>query len=183
MKKLVILLTAPLFLSGCMFFYRSLDYANNAAAGSTWKTDNCQIRYDINRVVMDPGYTFSPGVADWEKWTRETIQEVGCTPRHTEPGEKPDLLVKVLEFGLPYEYGQGERWLSTLTLFLVPISVEKTQVRKYEFTFAGSPAREVSVNQKGWLGLIFIPAFLFSELSYPEKRIFTSQLREYLSQK
>lgn len=182
LKDLVVVLTIPLYLCGCVVVYRSLDTATSETAGGGWKSDRCQISYAVIHSKSDTT-PFPPSVDDYEKWISATVSALGCNPIQIASDKKPDLSIRIIEFPLPYEYGQGERWLSFFTLAVIPIPLEGTMVREYTYALGDRPARTVRVAQKGWLGWIFIPLFPFIAWSYPEERIFKTQLTEYLSEK
>ncbi len=194
--KLIVLLTSALYLSGCAFMYRSLDTATDERASGIWSTDGCQISYLIRPQVADTVYprvtvlsenadfSNAPHIEDYKSWTETTISELGCKPIQASTDVTPDIVLAITEYPLPNQYAQGERFLATFTLYLIPIPMQQVGYRRYEFgSSRGGLTRRVYVVQKGWLGWVFLPLFPFSFSSYAEQGIFKSQFREYLSGK
>ena len=185
LTKLSILFTSSLCLSGCVFMYRSLGNATDErASGGIWSTSNCQISYLIKPVLpSNADFDRAPYIEDYKSWTDATISELGCKPIQAGSNVVPDIVLVITDVPLPMQYAQGERYLATFTLYLIPIPMADVGYRRYEFSSSGGPTRNVSVVQKGWLGWVFVPFFPFSFSSYSEQGIFKYQLREYLSGK
>lgn len=164
--------------------YRSLGNATDEKMSANWSSNNCQISYLIKPVLpKDTDFDRAPYLKDYKNWTDATISELGCEPIHAGPNVVPDITLVITDVPLPNQYAQGERFLATFTLYLIPIPMDEVGYRKYEFSSHVGPTRNVSVIQKGWLGWIFVPLFPFSFSSYSEQGVFKSQLREYLSGK
>jgi hypothetical protein len=191
--SILILLCVPLCTSGCVFAYKSLDTTTGEKSQGFRGTNSCQITYAIKADWKYRSWEYKrlpdheknndferpPYLNDYAKWVDTTISDLGCKAVHADSNIKPDLTLEITD-QYPYDVGvgQAERFLATLTLFVIPIPVEPIKHRSYVFS-SGESTRRIGVVEKIWLGWIFVPVSLLSLYPY-EENIFKTQLREYL---
>ncbi len=174
--------------NGCVS-YTVLETATSGSLNSTLEREQCEISYTLKmdryrwskgkqELEVLPEFYNSPYGDDYIDWTNTIIEDIGCKAKYTDDIDNADFNMTVTD-DFPYGSGagQGEGILGMLTLYIIPIPLESPH-RSYKFT-SGDTSKNIKVINKGWLGIIFIPALPMN--FYPfEKNIFKSQLREYL---